>query len=328
MNLAGGAGYTMNGGYSPDGGGGGGGYYGGQGGSKNGVLSSGGGGGGANFLDVSNGYIVGSGRTLSGNGMEAAAQDDPHYPGSFVGFGSDGESGLTGRTGFVRIEAYSVEVPPTISTQPTSVMVANAGDNTSFSVVASGYPAVAYQWKKNGTNISGATSSTLSLTNVQSGDVASYTVVVSNSWGSVTSNAATLSIDTPPGAPPWIGYLEKTDKTVTMTWGASSDNVGISHYIVERGSTPTQIGTTTELVFTDVGLTANTAYLYQVKAVDTAGKTSAASSQLSVTTNASATADADGDGVPDSVETALGTVSSATNANATQVPNNIHRPRL
>lgn len=329
MNLAGGASYVFNGGASSGGGDGGGGYYGGGGGAFRATSTQGGGGGGSNYLDLANGYVVGTGRTLSGQGVNTAAMTDSSYPvGTRAGLGAAVEYGSTGNPGYVVVLAYSVEVPPAISTQPTSVMVANAGDNTSFSVTASGFPAVTYQWKKNGTTISGATSSTLSLTNVQSGDVASYTVVVSNSWGSVTSTAATLSIDTPPGAPPWIGYLEKTDKTVTITWGAAADNVGISHYLVERGTSPTQIGTTTELVFTDVGLTANTAYLYQIKAVDTAGKTSAASSQLSVTTNASATADADGDGVPDSVETALGTVSSATNANATQVPNNIHRPRL
>jgi hypothetical protein len=51
-----------------------------------------------------------------------------------------------------------------------------------------------YQWRKNGTNIAGATGSSLSLSNVSSTDVGSYSVVVSNSYGIFTSNSATLSV--------------------------------------------------------------------------------------------------------------------------------------
>src|SRR5581483_1322597 len=63
-----------------------------------------------------------------------------------------------------------------------------------FSVTASGTAPLSYQWKKNGTNISGATNSAFSITNVQTTDGAGYTVTVSNSAGSVTSNTATLTV--------------------------------------------------------------------------------------------------------------------------------------
>jgi hypothetical protein len=52
-----------------------------------------------------------------------------------------------------------------------------------------------------GSNLSGQTSSTLSLTNVQSSEAGSYTVVVTNSAGSVTSSAASLTVDPAPVAP-------------------------------------------------------------------------------------------------------------------------------
>ena len=87
-------------------------------------------------------------------------------------------------------------VAPTITTQPASQTV-TAGQLASFSVVAAGTPPLTYQWKKNGVAISGATSSGYTTPATATSDNgAQFTVVVSNSAGSVTSNAATLSVAT------------------------------------------------------------------------------------------------------------------------------------
>jgi uncharacterized repeat protein (TIGR03803 family) len=80
-----------------------------------------------------------------------------------------------------------------ITTQPQSQTV-TAASNVQFSVTASGRPAPAYQWYLNGAAISGATNSTLSLANAQATNAGDYTVVVSNTSGSVTSNRATLTV--------------------------------------------------------------------------------------------------------------------------------------
>jgi hypothetical protein len=58
-------------------------------------------------------------------------------------------------------------------------------------------PAVAYQWRFNGTNIAGATNATLTLTNVQSGQAGNYSVIVGNAFGSVTSSNAVLTVTSP-----------------------------------------------------------------------------------------------------------------------------------
>lgn len=84
---------------------------------------------------------------------------------------------------------------PTITTQPTSVTVA-VGATATFAVVASGATPLTYQWSKAGTAISGATASTYSIATVAAGDAGSYTVTVTNSLGSVTSSAVTLTIGT------------------------------------------------------------------------------------------------------------------------------------
>jgi len=91
-------------------------------------------------------------------------------------------------------------VAPSILVQPASVSSA-AGGTASFAVSASGTAPLAYQWYFNGGAIAGAVSSTLSLTNLQSGNAGNYTVTVSNSVGSVTSTPAILTVSAPTSAP-------------------------------------------------------------------------------------------------------------------------------
>ena len=93
---------------------------------------------------------------------------------------------------------------PTITTQPLSQTVID-GRSMSFSVVASGAATLAYQWKFNGADIVGATSMSYGITITQPVNAGSYTVTVSNSVGSVTSNAAILTVNPEPMPPPSSG---------------------------------------------------------------------------------------------------------------------------
>lgn len=87
--------------------------------------------------------------------------------------------------------------PPSISIQPSAQAVA-AGGTATFSVVASGAPAPAYQWLFNGAAVSGATSATLTVRNVQPANTGNYSVRVSNSLGEITSAVVALTIAPPP----------------------------------------------------------------------------------------------------------------------------------
>ena len=88
----------------------------------------------------------------------------------------------------------TVNTPPTITTQPQSQTV-TVGATATFSVVATGTAPLGYQWSKNGTLISGATSASYTTPATVSGDNgATFSVQVSNSVGSQTSNAATLTV--------------------------------------------------------------------------------------------------------------------------------------
>jgi phosphatidylinositol-3-phosphatase len=95
-------------------------------------------------------------------------------------------------------------VAPSITTQPVDKTV-TTGQTASFTVTATGTAPLSYQWKKNGTAIAGATSSSYTTPPTTSSDSsAQFTVVVGNTAGSVTSNAATLTVNP---APPPFGHV-------------------------------------------------------------------------------------------------------------------------
>ncbi len=90
---------------------------------------------------------------------------------------------------------------PQITTQPANVTV-TAPAAASFSVVATGTAPLSYQWRRNGAPIGGATSSSYVLNPTAVGDNgAQFSVVVSNSAGSLTSSAATLTVNAAPVPP-------------------------------------------------------------------------------------------------------------------------------
>ena len=95
---------------------------------------------------------------------------------------------------------------PSITTQPGSQSVTE-GASVTFTVTANGASPLTYQWNKNGTAISGATGSTLTLANVHAADTGTYTVAVTNALGTAVSNNATLTVTAAPvpPAPPASG---------------------------------------------------------------------------------------------------------------------------
>jgi hypothetical protein len=88
---------------------------------------------------------------------------------------------------------FTGNIAPSISTQPANRTV-TAGQQASFSVTASGSAPLQYQWQRNGVNIANATSPTLTFTAMPIDNGAMFRCVVSNSVGSATSNAATLTV--------------------------------------------------------------------------------------------------------------------------------------
>jgi hypothetical protein len=111
---------------------------------------------------------------------------------------------------------------PTITAQPTNVTVSLGGTAT-FSVTANGGLPVTYQWLLNGTNLDGATSATLVITNAQVANAGTYSVAVSNSFDGLISDAVVLTvITTPPTAgSPQFGagaFTVKVDSIIGRTY--------------------------------------------------------------------------------------------------------------
>ncbi len=95
---------------------------------------------------------------------------------------------------------------PMILTQPASQSV-TPGQPVALSVAAVG-TAPAYQWRKDGLDITGATMASLTLTNAQGADAGGYSVVVSSVFGSVTSalSMVTVNVANPGSFNPGAGY--------------------------------------------------------------------------------------------------------------------------
>ena len=90
-----------------------------------------------------------------------------------------------------------VPLGPEITVQPLSQTL-NPGEKLALSVQAAGTAPLAFQWLKNGSEITSATSATLSITSVNESDAGSYTVRISNTAGSVTSEPAVISVNSVP----------------------------------------------------------------------------------------------------------------------------------
>ena len=124
----------------------------------------------------------------------------------------------------------SVQMRPQIAAQPVNVTVVQGG-NTNFSVTATGSATLAYQWQLAGVNLGGATSSTLTLNNVQAAQAGNYTVIVTNNFGSVTSSVATLTVtNVPTSAAKLLHRWSFTTDGTDSVGGANATLVGQASY--------------------------------------------------------------------------------------------------
>ena len=119
-------------------------------------------------------------------------------------------------------------VAPTITTQPTNQIV-NAGTTVTFSVTAAGSAPLSYHWRKNGSPIADATSASYSLANPQTVDAGTYSVVVSNGVGSVTSASASLTVNTTQPIRLAVKYWQANDYP-NQYYGGEYQDVWVSEY--------------------------------------------------------------------------------------------------
>jgi photosystem II stability/assembly factor-like uncharacterized protein len=100
------------------------------------------------------------------------------------------------------IKLHVYHIPPAATVSPASTN-ASIGSNVTFSATAYGTAPMQFQWQLNGTNISGGTTNSFSVTNIQASSAGNYTLVISDFSGSVTSAVSTLTVNGIP-VPPTI----------------------------------------------------------------------------------------------------------------------------
>jgi autotransporter-associated beta strand protein len=169
---------------------------------------------------------------------------------------------------------------PTIVVGPQSKDAA-VGDNVTFSVVASGTGPLNYVWRRNGQPFGAANGSSLSLTNVAQAQAAVYSVVVSNTAGSATSDGALLVV----GGFPVITVPPQSASVAagtTVTFSVTAEGPGTFSYVWERNEGPLsgEIGSNLQVV---AGTT--TLGNYRVIVTNGAGSTTSAVAVLSLPTS-------------------------------------------
>jgi subtilisin-like proprotein convertase family protein len=181
--------------------------------------------------------------------------------------------------------ALTVNTAPAISGQPAS-LAACTGSAASFTVSASGSPAPTYQWRKGGNNISGANSATYGITSVFAGDAANYDCVITNSCGSVTSNAASLTVN----ASPVITTQPQTQTTCSggsVTYSIVASGTPAPTYQWRKNAT--DISGATSSSFTIPAATAANVGLYDCVVTNTCGSVPSSGASLNINTAAAIT---------------------------------------
>jgi len=180
-------------------------------------------------------------------------------------------------------------VAPTITMQPVSQAV-TAGQTASFTVVAAGTAPLSYQWQKSGVNIAGATAASYTTPATTTSDNgASFAVVVSNTAGTVTSAAATLTVNAAAVAP----TITTQPVSQTVTAGQTA-----SFTVVATGTAPLSYqwqksgvniaGATAASYTTPATTTSDNGATFRVVVSNTAGTVTSGAAALTV--NAAAVA--------------------------------------
>jgi hypothetical protein len=170
---------------------------------------------------------------------------------------------------------------PTIVTQPVGVRV-HAGNTATLAVGAGGSGPLGYQWKRDGVDIPGATAAFYSIAAATTGDAATYSVVVSNSAGSVTSGNAVLTVDALPL--PQAPVITAQPGTVVVVPGMSAmlgigvQGSGPMSFQWSKDGTP--VPGQTQATFAIAAATALDAGTYQVRVSNSAGEATSATAQV------------------------------------------------
>jgi chitodextrinase len=177
-------------------------------------------------------------------------------------------------------------------TAPTGLTANATGTSTvdlNWTAATDNVGVTGYRIFRNGSQVGTTTNTSFTDSGLSPATVYTYSVVAFDGAGNTSppSGSATATTQSPPDtqaptAPTSLTATATSFSTVALNWSPSSDNVGVTGYIIYRGGV--QVGTASGTTFTDTGLSPLTTYTYTVKARDAAGNLSPASAAATVTT--------------------------------------------
>jgi sugar lactone lactonase YvrE len=172
----------------------------------------------------------------------------------------------------------AVPTPPGVTSQPQNQTVSQTS-NATFAVTATGTTPLSYQWRFNGASLASATASSYTCANAQSTNAGSYSVIVTNSYGSITSSTATLTVILPPiiSVQP-SNQLAAVSNNVTFTVGLSQGTSPA--YQWQQNGTAISGATLSSLTLTSISW--SSAGTYSVVVSNSAGNPTSAGATLIV----------------------------------------------
>src|SRR6266581_3358176 len=205
--------------------------------------------------------------------------------------------------------------PPSPPTGLTAAAAGSTGANLSWSASIDNVGVTGYIVRRNGVQVATPTTTSFADTGLSAATTYSYTVAARDAAGNLSPNSASVSVTTaiatdttPPTTPTGLTAAAAGSTGANLSWSASTDNVGVTAYILRRNGV--QVATPATTSFADTGLSAATTYSYTVAARDAAGNISPDSTSVSVTTVIAA------DTTPPSTPTGLtGAAAGSTGAN-------------
>src|SRR5205809_1001724 len=174
---------------------------------------------------------------------------------------------------------------PTPPTGLTAAATGSSGANLSWSASTDNVGVTGYIVRRNGVQVATPATTSFADTGLAAATTYSYTVAARDAAGNISPDSASVSITiadtTPPTTPIGLTAAVAGSTGANLSWSASTDNVGVTGYIVRRNGV--QVATPATTSFADTGLAAATTYSYTVAARDAAGNTSPDSASVSIT---------------------------------------------
>lgn len=201
-------------------------------------------------------------------------------------------AGCSGMTGSNTQSVPSKPVAPAISAQPAAQTV-TVGQSATFTVSASGTAPLSYQWLKNTTNITGATSASYATPPaILADNGANFAVVVSNSAGSITSATAALTVTAAPVAP--VISTQPANQTVsagqTATFSVAATGTSSLSYQWQKNGADISAATSANYT-TPVTTVADSGAQFRVMVSNSAGSVTSNVATLTVNPAAASTVD-------------------------------------